>query len=490
VWADQYAGGLLGYNTGAVTNCYSTSAVWAWNYSYFGGLVGDGTSSAVKNSFWDTEISGLQTSYGGTGRDTAALQTQATFTDAGWDFVGETANGSGDIWRLCNESSEYPKLAWQYLPGDFLCPDYVDFLDFAQLGRWWLDPDTCAADLTGDGIINAQDLIVESYNWLMGMAPGWPGNPDPPNFAKQAPWYADLAWTPALFAQSYDVYFGTSAPPPFVANQTATMFWPGMMEYQTSYYWRIDPVNTWGTTVGPLWIFTTASPAQATNPYPFDDQMGAGTGTGLRWDAGSGAVSHDIYFGTANPPPFLRSQTGTSFYQSELTYRTRYYWRIDEVGAGGTTTGVVWSFTTIFVTGRCFPADTVVWVDGGLVPIIDVVPGQKVGRADGSAEVEWIQEHGVGAYDCYDVVFESGNSIVVVDSHKFLTLSGEWVAVENLSGISKLQSLNGPIGVSSVVKRAMPFVGNAYNLKIKGANVFFVGKDGVAAVDCSKLPGE
>ena len=346
VWADEYAGGLLGYNTAAVTNCYSTSAVWALNYYYLGGLVGYGTSSNVENSFWNTEISGLLISDGGTGQNTAALQMQTTFTDAGWDFVGETANGSEDIWRLCNQGSEYPKLAWQYLPGDFLCPDYVDFLDFAQLGRWWLDPDPCAADLTGDGFINAQDLIVESYNWLMGMAPGRPGNPDPPNFAKQASWYADLVWTPALFAQSYDVYFGTSTPPPFVTNQTATTFSAGIMEYQTSYYWRIDPVNTWGETAGPLWTFTTASPAQATNPYPFDDQMNAGTNTGLKWDAGSGAVSHDIYFGTTNPPPFLRNQTSASFYQAGLTYRTRYYWRIDEVSAGGTTTGVVWSFTT------------------------------------------------------------------------------------------------------------------------------------------------
>jgi hypothetical protein len=346
VWADGYAGGLLGYNTAAVTNCYSTSAVWALNYSYLGGLVGYGTSSNVENSFWNTEISGLLTSRGGTGQDTAALQRQTTFTDAGWDFVGEDENGSEDIWRLCNQGSEYPKLVWQYLPGDFLCPDYVDFLDFAQLGRWWLDPDPCAADLTGDGIINAQDLIVESYNWLMGMAPGRPGNPEPPNFAKQASWYGDLAWTPALFAQSYDVYFGTSTPPPFVTNQSATTFSPGTMEYQTSYYWRIDPVNTWGQTAGPLWTFTTASPAQATNPYPFDDQMNAGTNTGLKWDAGSGAVSHDIYFGTTNPPPFLRNQTAASFYQAGLTYRTRYYWRIDEVSAGGTTTGVVWNFTT------------------------------------------------------------------------------------------------------------------------------------------------
>ena len=345
VWADEAVGGLVGRNTAAVTNCYSTGAVWASSYD-LGGLVGYGSSSYVTNSFWNTETSGLLTSDGGTGQDTASLQTRTTFTDSGWDFVGEYENGSEDIWRLCNESREYPKLAWQYLGGDFLCPDYVDFLDFAYLGRWWLTPDPCAADLTGDGLINAEDLIVESHNWLMGTAPGRPGNPDPPNFAKQAPWYADLAWSGDPFAQSYDVYFGPVNPPAFITNQTTTMFWPGIMEYQTSYYWRIDGVNSWGKSAGPLWTFTTASPAQATNPYPFDDQMNAMVNPGLRWDAGSGAVSHDIYFGTTNPPPFLRNQTGSSFYPDGLTYGTRYYWRIDEINAGGTTTGVIWSFTT------------------------------------------------------------------------------------------------------------------------------------------------
>jgi len=347
VWADEYVGGLVGQNNAAVADCYSTGAVWASNHYYLGGLIGYGASSDVENSFWNTEIDGLLTSRGGTGLTTAALQAQTTFTDAGWDFVGEDENGSEDIWRLCNQGSEYPKLAWQYLDGDFLCPDYVDFLDFAHLGRWWLKPDPCAADLTGDGLVNAQDLIVESHNWLLGMLPGRPGNPDPPNFAKQARWYADLAWSPDPFAQSYDVYFGPANPPAFVRNQAATTFWPGMMEYQRSYYWRIDGVNTWGKTAGPVWTFTTASPAEATNPYPFDGQMNASANTGLRWDAGSGAVSHDIYFGTTNPPPFLRNQTGASFYPEGLTSWIRYYWRIDEVNAGGTTTGVVWSFTTI-----------------------------------------------------------------------------------------------------------------------------------------------
>jgi prepilin-type N-terminal cleavage/methylation domain-containing protein len=141
-------------------------------------------------------------------------------------------------------------------------------------------------------------------------------------------------------------------------------------------------------------------------------------------------------------------------------------------------------------TTRCFPADTPVWVDGRLVPILKVAAGQKIGNLDSTAAIEWIQEHGVGAYDCYDILLESGNTITVVHSHYFMTASGEWVSVENLRSGCQLQSMNGPISVISVVRRAAPFVGNAYNLKVEGANLYFVGEDGVAAVDCSKLPGE
>jgi len=69
----------------------------------------------------------------------------------------------------------------------------------------------------------------------------------------------------------------------------------------------------------------------------------------LSWTAGSGADSHDVYFGTnPNPGPseFQGNQTETTFVPGYLGKNTWYYWRIDEVNAGGTTTGVVWSFRT------------------------------------------------------------------------------------------------------------------------------------------------
>jgi hypothetical protein len=35
-----------------------------------------------------------------------------TFLDAGWDFVGETANETEDIWWIL-EGKDYPRLWWQ-----------------------------------------------------------------------------------------------------------------------------------------------------------------------------------------------------------------------------------------------------------------------------------------------------------------------------------------------------------------------------------------
>ena len=73
--------------------------------SYVGGLVGSnnweyGEEGTVTCCFWDTRSSGQATSAGGIGRTTAQMQTAGTFTDAGWDFVGETANGKEDIWKI------------------------------------------------------------------------------------------------------------------------------------------------------------------------------------------------------------------------------------------------------------------------------------------------------------------------------------------------------------------------------------------------------
>ncbi len=108
-----YAGGLVGSITnGGITDCYSTGAVDGT--FYIGGLLSENLECDVTNSFWDVTTSGQSSSEGGTGKTTAQMRTQSTFTSAGWDFVGETVNGSEDIWTIDSSLNDgYPYLSWQ-----------------------------------------------------------------------------------------------------------------------------------------------------------------------------------------------------------------------------------------------------------------------------------------------------------------------------------------------------------------------------------------
>jgi predicted secreted protein len=114
----ERVGGLVGANGGTIATSYSTGSVSGERS--VGGLVGEnilyGWSGGVASSFWDTKTSGQTDSDGGTGKTTAEMQTASTFLEAGWDFVGETANGTEDIWKIA-EGLDYPRLWWEPYDG-------------------------------------------------------------------------------------------------------------------------------------------------------------------------------------------------------------------------------------------------------------------------------------------------------------------------------------------------------------------------------------
>jgi hypothetical protein len=96
-------GGLVGYaNADTVNECYAMGQVLGSKDC--GGLVGIRQAGEMVASFWDTQTSGLTQSAGGQGLTTAQMQTAATFTNAGWDFV--------QTWVLC-PTSGYPRLQWE-----------------------------------------------------------------------------------------------------------------------------------------------------------------------------------------------------------------------------------------------------------------------------------------------------------------------------------------------------------------------------------------
>jgi len=161
-------------------------------------------------------------------------------------------------------------------------------------------------------------------------------------------------------------------------------------------------------------------------------------------------------------------------------------------GGGTGTTGPVKPSARL-----CFPADTLVWVDGALVQISKVVAGQKVQKplsfrtlASQSERVCSHEIYGISEHDeserqwqRYDIVLETGNMISVADTHFFLLDSGQWASVQELTSGSKLVSLEGPVIVGRVVKRALPCVGKVYNLKVMNSERYLVGKDGIVVRD-------
>ena len=109
----QNVGGLVGWNVGAATQCYSVGAVNGKNN--VGGLVVYAFISPVTACFWDTQTSGQTASGGGTGKTTPQMHAANTFLEVGWDFIGETKNGTEDIWWI-DEGKDYPRLWWELIP--------------------------------------------------------------------------------------------------------------------------------------------------------------------------------------------------------------------------------------------------------------------------------------------------------------------------------------------------------------------------------------
>jgi parallel beta-helix repeat protein len=259
---------------------------------------------------------------------------------------GHTDIGAYEYARYCGTTKDY------FAPdGDINLDCYVDFLDFSILASNYLSS-SASADLTGDGIVDMKDLEEIAANWLAvapfyNSAPFKAASPNPANGAMNISIASGLSWSPGAGASSQAVYFGTVYPGTFQGNLAGATFAPGVLTPNTTYYWRIDETNVNGTTVGDVWSFTTAAvPGQASSPDPCDTATSVSTLKILGWTAGSNTTSHNVYFGTANPPAFIGNQSGTTYSPGSMAVNTTYYWRIDEVGPGGTTSGNVWSFTT------------------------------------------------------------------------------------------------------------------------------------------------
>jgi len=78
--------GFVSFNNELTTNCYSVGEITGTTKSGFCiDSIGHGDGE-VNGCFWDTDVSNILTSDGGTGKTTSEMKTESTFTDISWDF--------------------------------------------------------------------------------------------------------------------------------------------------------------------------------------------------------------------------------------------------------------------------------------------------------------------------------------------------------------------------------------------------------------------
>jgi len=115
-------GGFCGKNqydeimgsAGTIDNCYSIGDVAYANAANPSdkGFCGNNVGILTDN-FFDSDVSNQTTGNGATAKTTAQMQTQSTFTDAGWDFTGSTC-GTDYNWEInSTDNNGYPHLCWQ-----------------------------------------------------------------------------------------------------------------------------------------------------------------------------------------------------------------------------------------------------------------------------------------------------------------------------------------------------------------------------------------
>ncbi len=206
---DQYNhGGLIGGATGAtiaeLTNNYAAGTVA--NSQQSGGMFGNTASDTVvengSNNFWDKDK--VSQGFGDdgttplktdstlkiTGKTTTEMQTVSTFTDAGWDFAGDSGDGVDEVWLMddgvdtddpidgSTDNDNYPFLAWEVIDtlqtddlhlgglgtrfSPFQLDSAEDLIAISQESGYWdkhfiqiadiiFNPDETLVDWDGDG---------------------------------------------------------------------------------------------------------------------------------------------------------------------------------------------------------------------------------------------------------------------------------------------------------------------------------------------------
>jgi len=151
---------------------------------------------------------------------------------------------------------------------------------------------------TSGNINVSPDYVFEIIN----KPPFNPSSPDPEHGATDVSVNIPLSWIggdPDPFdIVTYDVYFGNISSPPKVSwNQSGTTYNPGLLDFETTYYWRIVAWdNHKSYTIGSIWNFTTEENSPPDSPI-ITGQTSGNSGTSYIYNFNAtDPHEHDVYY--------------------------------------------------------------------------------------------------------------------------------------------------------------------------------------------------
>jgi hypothetical protein len=314
--------------------------------------------------------------------------------------------------------------------------------------------------------INTNSSPIFHFTTKGNQPPNTPSNPDPEDDETDVNIDIDPSWSggdPNGDDVTYDVYFGKSSPPPKVVNkQSETTYDPGILDFNTEYYWKIVAWDEYDfSSSGPIWSFTTEEnlpPNTPSNPDPEDGATDVPIEILLKWTGGdpnSGdIVTYDVYFGTDNPPPLVAEDlTQIGFDPETLDLDTTYYWQIvTEDSQSETTAGPIWHFTTELTPNEPPTAPEITGPSQG-APEIELGWLFESSDPDGN-QIKYLIEWDDGSSDETDF-HPQGLGVVVYHTYE---LEGTYIIK------AKAEDEKGLIGEESTFEVTIPRSRSIYNL--------------------------
>ena len=233
-------------------------------------------------------------------------------------------------------------------------------------------------------------------------APGTPGQTSPAAGASGVSTSPTLTWQTPAGAATFDLYLGSTNPPPLKASGIATGSYAASgLASDSVYYWNVVAragCDDAKVTTSEIRSFRTSGACTA--PGPFSLQAPAAGATGqpvspvLSWSASPGATDYDLYFGAAGDPAlYLAGLARNSVQVTGLVPGAAYSWRVvarTSCNLGLTSATPVRAFT---VGGSCNPPET---------PVISFVPPGAV-AAGQTYVIAWKDVAGLGSGGSYIV---------------------------------------------------------------------------------------